>query len=963
MSLLGLTFTSPLILLGLLSLPVIWWLLRLTPPRPKQEVFPPTPILEEIGQREETPAQSPWWLTLLRLLMAALVIAALAEPVWNAQDKSITGSGPVLIVMDNGWAAGPNWQDRKATAEKLLSQAADDSRPTALVLATDGGKADVNTVRAEQLQEVVNAAQPLPLPVDYSALAERIRDSPVRFDTLVWLSSGLAHPGADDFVEAVAGLNIPQIVYYAPTTNNLQVLTQINNAPEALVARVKRPDMEGANSGTATAFDQKGRSIASSDFEFTAEETTADIRFVLPVELRNEITRIAIDNSAQAGAVQLLDERFRRRRVGLVSGGKADQAQPLLSPLYYISRALNPFSEVREARDANIAQAVPQLIEENVSTMVLADIGTLPDATLEQLEKWVNSGGMLVRFAGPRLASAPDDTLVPVELRRGGRSLGGTLTWGTPQPLTKFEANSPFEGIGLPEDVEVTRQVLAEPDIDLIEKTWASLADGTPLVTASQRGQGWIVLFHVTADASWSNLPLSGVFVDMLRRIVAVSNGAIAADKTRSTSSAAARPAATATAAAATEEDAESVALPPLSMIDGFGSLTAPASSVRPLRIGSQSTVQISAENPPGTYGTSDAYVAINLFSEPADLSLIDSNQLPANTHSGSYQTQSDFELKPWLLAAALLLLALDCLAVLWMAGALRRVPQFAAALLVGGSTFALAMAFPLHQAEAQQTGDAAAEAAAAAIDFEDTLRTRLAYVITGDAQLDNLSKKGLTGLTSFIASRTSLEPGEPVGVDISKDELAFYPLLYWPITTMGTVPDEKTMARVDAFMKSGGSVLFDTRDQLQGGFGSRRVSSETLRLREILLSLDIPPLEPVPDDHVLTRAFYLLSVFPGRYLEGKLWVETSEAREADATDRPTRQGDGVSSILITSNDMAGAWAIEPDGSASLPVVPPNPTQRTYAYRTGVNIVMYTLTGNYKSDQVHIPALLERLGQ
>ncbi|MEP1208997.1 MAG: DUF4159 domain-containing protein [Rhizobiaceae bacterium] len=944
MSILGLTFASPLILLGLITLPVIWWLLRLTPPRPKQEVFPPTQILEEIGQREETPAQSPWWLTLLRLLMAALVIAALAEPIWNEQDRSISGSGPVLVVVDNGWASGPDWEDRITTAEEILSQAADAARPAALILTTEGAKADLNTVRAEQLVAKVKAARPLPLPIDYTALAERIESAPVQFGSLVWLSSGLAHPGAEELLNSLAAADIPQTLYYAPDTQGLQILTQVNNAPEALVTRVERPDAAGATAGIATAFDQKGRSISSAEFAFATDETAAEIRFALPVELRNEITRITINGGNQAGAVQLLDERFRRRRVGLVSGGKADQAQPLLSPLYYISRALNPFSEVREARDANVAQAIPQLIEENVSTMVLADIGTLPDATLEQLEKWVASGGMLMRFAGPRLASATDDTLVPVELRRGGRSLGGTLTWGTPQPLTSFETNSPFDGIAVPEDVEVTRQVLAEPDIDLIEKTWASLADGTPLVTAAQRGQGWIVLFHVTADASWSNLPLSGVFVDMLRRIVAVSNGAIAADKTRSTSAAAGP-------VTGSQSEAETVSLPPLSMIDGFGSLTAPDSSVRPLQIGPQTEIAISAENPPGTYGTSDAFVAVNLFSEPANLALIDNANLPPNSQRGSYQAQSDFELKPWLLAAALLLLALDCLAVLWMAGALRRMPQMAASLLAIG----LITAMPTERATAQES--------AALTDFEDSLRTRLAYVITGDAQLDRLSKKGLTGLTNFISSRTSLEPGEPVGVDISQDELAFYPLLYWPVTTMGSVPDEETMARVDAFMKSGGSVLFDTRDQLQGGFGSRRVSAETMRLREILLSLDIPPLEPVPDNHVLTRAFYLLNVFPGRYVDGKLWVETSESEEEETADRPTRQGDGVSSILITSNDLAGAWAIEADGSPSLPVVPPNPVQRTYAYRTGVNIVMYTLTGNYKSDQVHIPALLERLGQ
>lgn len=941
MNLLGLTFTSPLILLGLLALPLIWWLLRLTPPRPKEEVFPPTRILEEIGKREETPAQSPWWLTLLRLLMAALIILALSEPVWNAQTKSLQGNGPVLIVMDNGWASGPGWSERMVTAEELLEQAADAGRPTALAFSTDGAKADLNTTLADQLLPRLKAAEPLPLPVDMTALAERVAAAPVPFSSLVWLTSGLGHPGAEQFAEAVNGLNIAQTLVYQPDTDGLLVLTGINNTPEALVAGVERPNLTIAQQGTATAFDQQGRSIASADFAFESDQTASEVRFVLPVELRNEITRIAIDDHQQAGGVQLLDERFRRRRVGLISGSKADQAQPLLSPLYYISRALNPFSEVREARDANVAQAMPQLIEENVSTMVLADIGTLPEAVHEKMENWVIQGGMLVRFAGPRLASATDDTLVPVQLRRGGRSLGGTLTWGTPQPLTSFEPNSPFDGIAVPEDVEVNRQVLAQPDADLIDKTWASLADGTPLVTASQRGQGWIVLFHVTADASWSNLPLSGVFVDMLRRIVAVSNGAIAADRTRSS--------ANAVGPADGGEETATTSLAPLSMVNGFGTLTAPSASVRPLQVGPQITPVVSLENPPGTYGTSDAFVAVNLFSQAANLKLLDGSLLPANAQSGSYAEQNDFELKPWLFAAALILLALDCLAVLWMAGALRRAPQLATAALLG-----LVISASLTPT---------AEAQDAEIDFEDTLRTRLAYVITGDAQLDRLSKKGLTGLTNFISSRTSLEPGEPVGVDISRDELAFYPLLYWPISTISEVPDAEAMARVDAFMKSGGSVLFDTRDQLTGGFGSRRVSQETLRLREILASLDIPPLEPVPDDHVLTRAFYLLNVFPGRYVEGRLWVETSET-DVDATaDRPTRQGDGVSSILITSNDMAGAWAIEADGSSTLPVVPPNPNQRVYSYRTGVNIVMYTLTGNYKSDQVHIPALLERLGQ
>lgn len=944
MSFLSLSFAAPLILFSLIALPLIWWLLRLTPPRPRQEVFPPTRILAEMAKAEETPAQSPWWLTLLRLLMAALIIVALAEPIWNAQDSRMTGQGPLLIIMDDGWTSGPDWQQRQTTARNLLAQARDQERPVALALTTLGGKADLATQRPEQVEARLKAASPQPLPVDLTGLAKRLAESPVAFTGIAWLSNGLDQPGSEQLRRAIDQIAPQQMQYYASALPNLHVISKVANTPEALSVTLDRPNGQPVAAGRVTAYDQKGRSISTADYQFAADESSIAAQLVLPVELRNEIAKLTIDGQNQAGATQLLDERFRRRRVGLISGSNADQAQPLLSPLYFISRALNPFSEVRESRAANVAEAVPQLIEENVSTLVLADIGTMPQLAQEQLETWVESGGMLVRFAGPRLAAATDDTLVPVELRRGGRSLGGTLTWGTPQPLASFDADSPFSGLTVPGDVTVTRQVLAQPDIDLSEKTWASLTDGTPLVTASQRGQGWIVLFHVTANASWSSLPLSGSFVDMLRRIVAVSNGAIAADKTRSSTAKAPD------GSPQISADAEQITLPPLRMIDGFGVLTAPGPTMQPLRLGGASPATVSATTPPGTYGTSDAFVALNLFEGPAELKQISADQLPKGTITSAFTEREGTGLKPWLLAAALLLLALDCLAVLWMAGGLRRAAQPVAAMAILGLAVTALAPGP-------------AQAQSANFNFEDTLRTRLAYVQTGDAQLDLISKKGLTGLTNFIATRTSLEPAEPVGVDIATDELAFYPLLYWPVSTIGPPPDAKAMARVDAFMKKGGSVLFDTRDQLTGGFGNRRVSAETQRLREILSSLDIPPLEPVPSNHVLTRAFYLLNIFPGRYLDGKLWVETSQQDEEDNADRPTRQGDGVSSILITSNDMAGAWAVEADGSPSLPVVPTNPTQRIYAYRTGVNIVMYTLTGNYKSDQVHIPALLERLGQ
>ena len=303
-------------------------------------------------------------------------------------------------------------------------------------------------------------------------------------------------------------------------------------------------------------------------------------------------------------------------------------------------------------------------------------------------------------------------------------------------------------------------------------------------------------------------------------------------------------------------------------------------------------------------------------------------------------------------------MLALDTVIVLFLGGGiarlLPRVSRATAAVVLAVTVVALARGYA--GAQDSPRGDVPRSA----------LETKLAYVVTGNSDVDAISKSGLSGLTLFLAQRTALEPGDPIGLDITHDELAFYPLIYWPIVPGAARPSDAALKRVDSYMKQGGTVLFDTRDAVVAppGSGGETRSPGMLELRKILSALDIPELEPVPREHVLTKTFYLLRDFPGRFNTGQLWVEALPAsEEEDTTHRPARGGDGVSSIIITSNDFAGAWATRPDGQPMLPMVQGEPRQRELAFRAGVNIVMYTLTGNYKADQVHVPALLERLGQ
>ena len=226
---------------------------------------------------------------------------------------------------------------------------------------------------------------------------------------------------------------------------------------------------------------------------------------------------------SSAGAVYLLDSQSQRRRVGLVASEGSEEAQPLLSPVYYLERALTPFAEVTRARTANLDHATADLVSGSPSIIILSDVGRLAGPRARGLRAFVEKGGMLIRFAGPRLEQG-GDALLPAPLREGGRTLGGTMTWASPQKPAPFEQDSPFDGLSIPNDVTVSQQVLSDPSAMPREaKVWARLMDGTPLVTAARRGAGMLVFFHITANPDWSNLPISGLFVEMMQKILELS--------------------------------------------------------------------------------------------------------------------------------------------------------------------------------------------------------------------------------------------------------------------------------------------------------------------------------------------------------------------------------------------------------------------------------------------------------
>ncbi|EMS96256.1 transmembrane protein [Agrobacterium tumefaciens str. Cherry 2E-2-2] len=936
MSALPFVFTSPYILFGLLALPAIWWLLRLTPPRPKAEVFPPLKILATVLKREETPSKSPWWLTLLRMALAAAVIFALADPVVNPRNNSIAGSGPLVLVVDNSWASAPDWERRVATAQALIGDAERADRPVSISFTADAEHDAVPGTTAVALEKLA-AAKPKPLVPDRVRTTEAITEAlnGTAPGTIAYIADGVQTAQDESAMRTLASLSPAEFRIVKGDGKAITAITGATNNADAMSVTLSRLDTAEAARLTVNAQDSQGRILANGVANFApgAAETTATVE--APFELRNDFARLSLEGVSTAGAVHLLDDGFRRRRVALLAGETGNDFQPLLQPLYYISRALQPFADLIPQRQADLAQAIPEILQSNPSVIVMADIGRLPQETYEPMQRWLAGGGTLIRFAGPRLAAAPaDDPLVPVTLRQGERALGGALSWAEPQPLADFPNFGAFAGMPKADGVLVKRQVLAEPTPDLAERTWASLADGTPLVTTRNVEAGRIVLFHVSAEASWSDLPISGHFVDMLRRIVQLSKAG----------------------GASANANAPAAALPPFRLLTAEGALSAEIGTARPLEMRAGQPPRTGFDNPPGLYGTEDGFVALNLLPAGATLRPLDTSAAGVSTTSEALIGETAKSLRPALFIAAFLMLIADSLIVLFMNGAFARLPKArsatAAAVLLAFGAFA-AMSPTDARADDPKPGDEQI--------FERLDTTHLAYVRTGEDDVDRISEQGLQGLSEFLTWRTTLEPGQPVGLDISKDELSFYPIIYWPVSATAPMPSSAAISRIDAYMRAGGTVLFDTRDQFSS-LDTGATSPNGERLQAILANIDIPPLEPVPEDHVLTRSFYLLTNFPGRYNGSPLWVESRQGA-AKTTSGLSSSGDGVTPIMITGNDFAGAWAVDPQGAPVLPTVPPDEMQREHAFRSGVNIMMYMLTGNYKADQVHVPALLERLGQ
>jgi len=898
MTLGGLTFLAPLTLLGLLALPIIWWILRVTPPSPKRETFPPLRILQDVVTEEETPDSTPWWLLLFRIAMGAIIAIALARPILQ-QAEGIT-TRPLTLVIDDGWDAAANWSNVMREAEAKIADARRKNVDVLLVTTTEP-TTEPKFLPAADAMRAVKALRPKALAPERGKTAKALESADLSGSDAVWLSSGIGFGRSDTLTTALKSAS--KVTRLDPLSDlSILVPGETRETPDGFKSVWHRTNTSGLRNAEIIASGKDGRVIGRSDISFAPGVSRSEAEFTLPSELRSRVNQIRANGVASAGAVKLLDDSWGRPLIGVVTPPK-DSATPLLSEPFYAKTALAPYADIYEG-------TIEDLLPLSPSVIIMPDVArTIND----DVKNYVETGGLLIRFAGEKLAERPD-SLLPIDLRGGGRALGGALTWEDPQRLATFSSESPFFGLQIPDDITVRRQVMAEPGTETDNRTWARLEDGSPIVTSAKEGLGRIVLFHVTAGPEWSNLPVGGLYVEMLRRIL---------------------PLARATPSRTQESSGDWV---PERVLNGFGRLETPPVEAASIADEAFATTDISANTLPGLYRQGARRQALNTIKDAEALKPIGN---ASNVTIGSYGKTKDRTIGGWLLGAALFMLALDAFFALSASGRLAYLkPKFGkglAAIVIAGLLF-----IPL-QSFAQGTNQAKNLEAATAL--------HLAYVNTGNGRVDRMSEVGMESLARQLTARTTIEPAGATGVNPETDDLVFYPFLYWPVLRDAEPLSEVASTRLNDYMASGGTIVFDTQDE---GERALRGGQTHPGLAAITANLDIPSLTQAPEDHVLTKSFYLLQTFPGRWANGPIWVD----RDTNGMAR-----DGVSSIILGSNDWAAGWAIDEDGNDLAELEKDIPRQREISIRFGVNVAMYALSGNYKADQVHAAALIERLGR
>ncbi len=891
------SFSNYYALFGLALTPIIWIIIKSFPPIPKSYNFSSLYLLEKIDYNSSKNNNTPLWLLIFRILFFILIVLFFSHPhVKNKDSLNTKEFTKYVIVADIGWSMANDWDKFKKIVLQISKEAEKNNKKIIFFHSLLKSYKDVKTFKSStDINSYLKNLTPLPIKFNESTLKYLLENPSILNNSKLYLISSIY-----DFNNASKHIQNYNFIknnsdqhYFINPVETLLVINKLGINQNNIICEISRIGKSN--------FDQNfylkvntinDEIIYNASHEINEDSKLKIVNLSFPIQLINQIKHIEIVGQNHAGAKYYFDDFSKKKNIAILSDNEFYKESPLLSPIYYLKKSLS-------SKHLLTISKIDSIIKQNYSTIIVPETMKIPKEFEYKLKNWLLNGGTLIRFAGQGLVGQKSNFL-PVENSIGTiRSIDGQLTINKNLYISEFKKNSIFSGLEIPSDISITKQLVFNEISDKV-KILAKLNDGTPIVSMRNIGLGNIILFHIGASNSWSDLPISSLFPDMLNRVLLFS-------KHKGSS------------------NLEDLNL--TKEIDGFGNLIQTKKIVNINKFDDIKNSQPSLIVPPGKYENDQISVVLNLSTNINGSDLEEASQY---TYISDYSFTGEKDLSPMILKILLTMFILDTLITIMIKNNINIYQYFKK------NNIIFLFLFPLIFLN---------------LEASTANETYLAYIKIKNKEINNISENGLNNLKSLLSTRTAISPKGVVGLDLKNDDIFSYPFIYWPLTKNLLQIEKAEIVKINNYINNGGIFFFDVI-----GFSRSNLNLKDKKfkaIRDFLSNIKVKNLSILPKGHTLTKSFYLLNKFPGKWDNRVLLIENSNLEYKD----------GVSSIILGFNDWARAWSLDKNSVPLYPVVPGGERQRELSYRFGINIAMYSLTGNYKSDQIHSKSILNRLSK
>ncbi len=884
-------------LFGLLLTPIIWIIVKAFPPKPKSYNFSSFFLLEKIDYDAPKNQKTPLWLVVFRIFFFILIVLFFSKPfLKNNNSFGDKKYEKYLIVVDTGWSMAKDWNKYKELVQEISQEAEKNKKKILFFHSKLNSYKDVKTFETNYaFRNYLENLYPLPLQFKEGSLDKLIQDESLFKNSKIFIiSSKFDFHNFNSYYKKFSLIkNNSNNYYYISPLDTILIINSLKVTKDKIICEVLRLGENNLEQKFFLNIKTVNNEIVYKNKHIMKEnENKKIINLSFPTEVFNQIKSIRIVGQNHAGAIYYFDDFSKKKNIAILNDNEFYKESPLLSPVYYIKKSL-------EAKHNIKIEKIDNIIKQKFSTIIIPETVIIPNEYNKKLNEWLLEGGTLIRFSGERLVEEKSNFLPSQGTYSKIRNIEGQLTINNNLFISDFEKDSIFTGLQIPKDITINKQLIFDSYPKQIN-VLAKLNDNTPLVSMKKLGEGKIILFHIGANNNWSNLPISSLFPDMINRVLLFSKNYNSSDLKNLTLN---------------------------KEMDGFGNLVLPKKIITFDSFDKLKTLKPSTNNPPGKYENNQISIALNLST---NINQQQSEKVYTNILS-NYSFKNTKDLSSIILKIILTMFILDILLTIMIKNNVNFSKIFAKR-----NNLILIILFFLTLIK---------------LDSVSANETFLAYIKIENTKINNISENGLETIRNLLTTRTSINPKGVIGLDIKSDHIYRYPFIYWPLTKNLLSIKKPEIIKIKNYLNNGGIFFFDII-----GFSRKNLNLKEKKFQEIrnfLNAIGANELSIIPEGHTLTKSFYLLNKFPGKWDNRILFVENSNLQYKD----------GVSSVILGFNDWAKAWAVDNNNLPLFPVVPGGERQRELSYRFGINIAMYALTGNYKSDQIHSKSILKRLSK